>query len=102
MSDIGSHDHPEYRAEQAFLRILRQPGIGMDHHGARLSSGSPSRCATTPSRTRRSSHSPAACCRPEAVQRATVLGCALRLAYTLSAGTPDLLAATRLRGRAGR
>ena len=32
MSDIGSHDHPEYRAEQAFLRILRQPGIGLDHH----------------------------------------------------------------------
>jgi exopolyphosphatase/guanosine-5'-triphosphate,3'-diphosphate pyrophosphatase len=25
-----------------------------------------------------------------------VLGCALRLAYTLSAGTPELLAATRL------
>jgi len=32
MSDIGSHDHPEYRAEQSFLRILRQPGIGLDHH----------------------------------------------------------------------
>ena len=32
MSDIGSHDHPEYRAEQAFLRVLRQPGIGLDHH----------------------------------------------------------------------
>jgi exopolyphosphatase/guanosine-5'-triphosphate,3'-diphosphate pyrophosphatase len=32
----------------------------------------------------------------EAVQRASVLGIALRLAYTLSAGTPDLLAGTRL------
>ena len=32
MSDIGSHDHPEFRAEQAFLRVLRQPGIGLDHH----------------------------------------------------------------------
>ena len=32
LSDIGSHDHPEFRAEQAFLRVLRQPGIGLDHH----------------------------------------------------------------------
>ena len=32
MSDIGSHDHPEYRAEQAFFRVLRQPGIALDHH----------------------------------------------------------------------
>ncbi len=32
MSDIGSHDHPEFRAEQAFLRVLRQPGVGLDHH----------------------------------------------------------------------
>ena len=32
LSDIGSHDHPEFRPEQAFLRVLRQPGIGLDHH----------------------------------------------------------------------
>ena len=32
VSDIGSHDHPEYRAEQAFLRVLRQHGVGLDHH----------------------------------------------------------------------
>src|SRR5258707_2850193 len=32
ISDIGSHDHPEYRAEQAFLRVLRQPGLALDHH----------------------------------------------------------------------
>ena len=31
MSDVGSHDHPEFRPEQAFLRVLRQPGIGLDH-----------------------------------------------------------------------
>ena len=31
MSDVGSHDHPEFRAEQAFLRVLRQPGVGLDH-----------------------------------------------------------------------
>jgi exopolyphosphatase/guanosine-5'-triphosphate,3'-diphosphate pyrophosphatase len=95
MSDIGSHDHPDYRAEQAFLRILRQPGIGMDH---------PARAFIGLTLALRYEAEPDApflalargLLTPEAVQRATVLGCALRLAYTLSAGTPDLLAATRL------
>ena len=32
MSDIGSHDHPEFRAGAGLLRVLRQPGIGLDHH----------------------------------------------------------------------
>ena len=96
MSDIGSHDHPEYRAEQAFLRILRQPGIGLDHH-ARAFLG-----LTLALRYEAEPDAPflatgRALLAPEAIQRATVLGCALRLAYTLSAGTPDLLAGTALR-----
>ena len=33
LADTGSHDHPEYRAEQSFLRILRQPGSALDHSG---------------------------------------------------------------------
>jgi exopolyphosphatase / guanosine-5'-triphosphate,3'-diphosphate pyrophosphatase len=95
MSDIGSHDHPEYRAEQAFLRILRQPGIGLDHH-ARAFLG-----LTLALRYEAEPEAPflavgRALLAPEPIQRATVLGCALRLAYTLSAGTPDLLAGTRL------
>ena len=95
MSDIGSHDHPEYSAEQAFLRILRQPGIGLDHH-ARAFLG-----LTLALRYEAEPDAPFLAAgrgllAPEAVQRATVLGCALRLAYTLSAGTPDLLAGTRL------
>jgi len=95
MSDIGSHDHPEYRAEQAFLRILRQPAIGVDHHArafiglvlALRYEAEPEAAFLALARGMLT---------PEAVQRATVLGCALRLAYTLSAGTPELLAATRL------
>jgi exopolyphosphatase / guanosine-5'-triphosphate,3'-diphosphate pyrophosphatase len=96
MSDIGSHDHPEYRAEQAFLRILRQPGIGLDHH-ARAFLG-----LTLALRYEAEPDAPflatvRVLLSPDAIQTATVLGCALRLAYTLSAGTPDLLAGTRLR-----
>jgi exopolyphosphatase/guanosine-5'-triphosphate,3'-diphosphate pyrophosphatase len=95
MSDIGSHDHPEYRAEQAFLRILRQPGIGLDHH-ARAFLG-----LTLALRYEAELDAPylataQALLSDEAKRRATVLGVAMRLAFTLSAGTPDLLAGTRL------
>ena len=95
MSDIGSHDHPEYRAEQAFLRILRQPGIGLDHH-ARAFLG-----LTLALRYEAEPEAPfLATARmllsEEAARRGVILGVALRLAYTLSAGTPDLLAGTRL------
>ena len=95
MSDIGSHDHPEFRAEQSFLRVLRQPGIGLDHHArAFLALATAMRYEAT---------SDADFLRPArllldmgSAQRAETLGIALRLAYTLSAGTPDLLARTAL------
>ena len=95
MSDIGSHDHPEYRAEQAYLRILRQPGIGLDHHArAFLGLTLALRYEAEPGAAfLATAH---ALLSPEAAQRAIVLGVALRLAYTLSAGTPDLLRGTRL------
>src|ERR1019366_2459584 len=96
MSDVGSHDHPEFRPEQAFLRILRQPGIGLDH---------PSRAylaLTIALRYEADSAAPflipvRRLLDPATAKRAEILGMALRLAYTLSAGTPDLLAGTRLR-----
>ncbi len=95
MSDIGSHDHPEFRAEQAYLRVLRQPGVALDHQTrAFLALGVA---------LRYEAESDAGFLRPsrllldiETANRAEVLGIALRLAYTLSAGTKDLLAGTRL------
>jgi exopolyphosphatase/guanosine-5'-triphosphate,3'-diphosphate pyrophosphatase len=95
MSDIGSRDHPEYRAEQAYHRALRQPGSGLDHHARAFLAltlavryeAEPDMPYLAAARMLLSA---------EAVQRASVLGIALRLAYTLSAGTPDLLAGTRL------
>jgi exopolyphosphatase / guanosine-5'-triphosphate,3'-diphosphate pyrophosphatase len=96
MSDIGSHDHPEFRAEQAFLRVLRQPGIGLDHHSRAFLALSVA--------LRYEADSDAAFLRParllldaDTASHAEVLGIALRLAYTLSAGTKDLLEGTRLR-----
>jgi exopolyphosphatase/guanosine-5'-triphosphate,3'-diphosphate pyrophosphatase len=100
MSDIGSHDHPEFRAEQAFLRVLRQPGIGLDHHARAFLA-----LATA---MRYEADTDAIFLRPArllldvaSANRAEVLGIALRLAYTLSAGTPDLLAGTGLSPRGG-
>jgi len=96
MSDIGSHEHPEYRAEQAYLRVLRQPGIGLDHH-ARAFLG-----LTLALRYEAEPDAPwldtaRMLLDVGSARRAETLGVALRLAYTLSAGTPDLLAGTALR-----
>lgn len=101
VSDIGSHDHPDYRAEQAFLRVLRQPGVGLDHHARaflalvvalRYEAELDAPWLAT-SRTLLDA---------AAVRRAEMLGAALRLAYTLSGGTPALLAGTALVRRGGR
>lgn len=96
MSDIGSHDHPEFRAEQAFHRVLWQPAIGLDHQArAFLALATAMRYEAGPDaeflRAARFLLDVAS------ANRAEVLGAALRLAYTLSAGTPDLLAGTALR-----
>jgi exopolyphosphatase/guanosine-5'-triphosphate,3'-diphosphate pyrophosphatase len=96
MSDIGSHDHPEFRAEQAFLRVFRQAGVGLEHQARAF--------LALAVALRYEADSDAAFLRPArllldvgSANRAEVLGIALRLAYTLSAGTKALLAGTRLR-----
>jgi exopolyphosphatase/guanosine-5'-triphosphate,3'-diphosphate pyrophosphatase len=101
MSDIGSHDHPEFRAEQAFLRVLRQPGIGLDHHARAF--------LALAIAMRYEAEEIGEFLRPArllldvaSAHRAEVLGTALRLAYTLSAGTSDLLAGTSLAMTGGR
>ncbi|MFC0408508.1 Ppx/GppA phosphatase family protein [Roseomonas elaeocarpi] len=95
LSDVGSHDHPDYRAEQAFLRILRQPGVGLDHHAraflalavALRYEAAPDPVALAPAR---------ALLGAAEVRQAELLGAALRLAYTLSGGTLALLRASAL------
>ena len=95
LSDIGSHEHPEYRAEQAFMRVLRQAGMSLDHHARAFLAlvtavryeAPPEAGFLAPAR---------ALLDMQAAQRAETLGAALRLAYTLSAGTPPLLSGTAL------
>ncbi len=95
LADTGCLDHPEYRAELGFKRMLWQPGIGVDHHArAFLALALAVRYDAamdapflTPARLLLDVASAA---------RAETLGMALRLAFSLSAGTPALLARTRL------
>ncbi|MDB5415206.1 MAG: exopolyphosphatase [Rubritepida sp.] len=101
VSDSGSQDHPEYRAEQAFLRLLRLHGVGLDHHArAFLALVTALRYEVEPGAaflvTARSLLSAAT------IRRAEVLGAALRLAYTLCGGVPALLDATLLERRGRR
>ena len=100
LSDTGSHDHPEYRAEVTFQRSLYAPGA-LDH---------PTRAFLALTLATRYEADPAATYLPTAralldaasIARAELLGTALRLAYTLSAGTPDLLAGASVRLEPGR
>ena len=101
VSDIGSHDHPEYRAEQSFLRVLRQHGVGLDHHARAF--------LALVAALRYEAESGAPFLGPTRVlldgptlRRAEALGAALRLAYTLCGGTPALLAGTTLERRGSR
>jgi exopolyphosphatase/guanosine-5'-triphosphate,3'-diphosphate pyrophosphatase len=101
MSDSGAFDHPEYRAEQTFLRVLRQPGMAFDH---------PTRAflaLTLAMRYETELDQPflqpaRRLLETSAFRRAEILGLALRLAYALCAGVPDLLAGTSLTPQGGR
>ena len=101
LSDVGSHDHPEYRAQQTFLRVLEQPGVALDHRARAVLAltlalrydAAPGLPLLAPARALLDA--------PD-TRLAEILGAALRLAYVLSAGTPDLLARTALRLEAGR
>lgn len=95
LSDVGSHDHPDYRAEQSYQRVLLQPGVALDHHSrAFLALAIAIRYEAEPSAG--FLEAARVLLDPLAARRAELLGYVLRLAYTLSAGTPELLAGTRL------
>ena len=101
MSDIGSQDHPEYRSEQAFFRVLRLPGIALDHHArAFLAMTVALRYEAEPDTLYL--NAARMLLDMSTLRRAEILGTGLRLAYTLSGGTPELLAGTSLLRAPGR
>ncbi|MFT8717874.1 Ppx/GppA family phosphatase [Acetobacter sp.] len=95
LSDVGSHDHPEYRAEQTFLRILWMQGAGIDHSSrAALALALAVRYEAE---TDAEWLAPArALLDADAFTWANRLGLTLRLASALSGGTESLLEGTSL------
>ena len=99
LSDIGISEHPEYRAEQVFLRILRMPLVGITHpERVKVALSVSSRHAAIGNLIRRWEVS--GFLSNDDVEEARVTGLALRLAYTVSGGVTRILESTRLE-RAG-
>jgi exopolyphosphatase/guanosine-5'-triphosphate,3'-diphosphate pyrophosphatase len=95
LSDIAWHEHPDYRPEQAYCRVLRMPATGIDHVGrAFLATAIKVRYGGgVESGTAKAMR---AFLSDEDVRRARVLGRVIRLAYALSAGNMQILAQTPL------
>lgn len=99
LSDLAWSEHPDYRAKQAYIRSLTLPFVGSTHRDrvfiatalhARYG-GSIDDPVKEPARQLLDE---------SAAQEARTLGLALRLAYTLCAGSIELLSELRL-GHAG-
>ncbi len=94
LSDIGWSEHPDYRAEHAFLRILRLPFAGLTHHDRVLLAvavfvrykGDAKNPVVSPVRSLLSD---------QEIEIAGSVGLALRLAHNLSGSAPGLLKSTR-------
>ena len=99
LSDIGWSEHPDYRAEQVFLRILRMPLTGADHrerimlglavasrHSAMQSTLKRLRLDKLLSKNQK--------------RQAASIGLAMRLAYTISGGALSVLEQFRLERKA--
>ncbi|MDX1710041.1 MAG: Ppx/GppA family phosphatase [Rhodovibrionaceae bacterium] len=95
LSDVAWRDHPDYRADQALFRLLRLPLLAVNHaerafmaYTVFMRYGG-SRDMVDATRARQ--------LLPAAEQeRAEILGAALRLAYSLSGGTEQILQSSSL------
>lgn len=101
LSDIGAREHPGYRAEQVFLRILRMPFVGITHPGrVKVALSVASRHAAMGNLIKHWEVSDFLSERD--VEEARITGLALRFAYTVSGGVTHILEGTRLEKLGGR
>ena len=101
LSDLAWREHPDYRAVQAMHRVLLYPFAAIDHaERAFIAYAVYTRYGGS---NDPSDAEPAlALLSAESAARARLVGMALRLAYTLSAGVPFLLRKTELRLKDGK
>ncbi|MBM3537941.1 MAG: exopolyphosphatase [Alphaproteobacteria bacterium] len=95
LSDMAWNEHPDYRAEIAFLRLLRMPVVAVDHPGrAFVALAVHTRYAGT---AEGGPTAPAWQLMSEGgIREAWRLGLALRLAFAISGGAPSILKRVRL------
>ncbi len=95
LSDIGISEHPEYRAEQVFLRISRMPIVGISHpERVKIALSVASRHAAVATLVRRWEETDLL--DKDAIEQSRVIGLALRLAYTVCGGVMRILENTRV------
>jgi len=96
LRDVWWTEHPDYRAEQAFLRVLRLPFLGLGHEDrAALALALYYRYQSEASAPIiEQAHALLADTRIHKIQ---TVGLAMRLAYTLSAGAPAWVSRTSLK-----
>lgn len=96
VSDCGGHDHPAYRKEQAYFKILRMASMAFDHQmraflaltvAVRYDATMNDKFLTVSRQILTNKQ----------YEQAVILGLAFRLAYTLSGTMPSLLLRTRLK-----
>lgn len=95
LGDVFWSEHPDYRAEQAFLRTLRLPFVGIGHQErAVLAVAIYTRYRADGDLP--ASHGVHSLLDGEAYRMARVMGLALRLCHVLTGGAAGLLPLTRL------
>lgn len=96
LRDVWWSEHPDYRGEQAFLRVLRLPFLGLGHEDrAGLALALYYRYGSSPSEPIvKQAH---ALLQESRIHRVQTIGLALRLAYALSAGAAGVVKKTSLK-----
>ncbi|MDP6388614.1 MAG: Ppx/GppA family phosphatase [Alphaproteobacteria bacterium] len=101
LADIGWSEHPDYRSEQAFVRILRMPLVGVDHSERAFIALSVAARHSVVKEDLRERYAGGLLGEAE-IERARATALALRLAYTVSGGVISLLEQTAIRRKDGR
>jgi len=101
LSDIAWREHPDYRPEQAFTRVLRLPVAGITH-GERVTLALTIAMRYGGARDADYMETLWPLISDEDAVFAVRVGAAIRLAYSLSGGTSEMLRMTNLQQRDGR